>query len=29
MMPIFYIAIAVFAAGTLVWFALPETLKRK
>lgn len=29
MMPIFYIAIAVFGAGTLVWFALPETLKRK
>lgn len=29
MMPIFYIAIAVFAAGTVVWFMLPETLKRK
>ncbi len=29
MMPIFYIAIAVFAAGTVVWCVLPETLKRK
>lgn len=29
MMPIFYIAIGVFALGTVVWFALPETLKRK
>lgn len=29
MMPIFYIAIAVFAVGTVVWFALPETLKRR
>lgn len=29
MMIIFYIAMAVFAAGSIVWFALPETLNKK
>ena len=28
MMPIFYISIAVFIAGTVLWAFLPETLKR-
>ena len=28
MMPIFYIAVAVFVAGTVVWAILPETLKK-
>ena len=29
MMIIFYIAMAVFAVGSVVWFALPETLNKK
>ena len=29
MMPIFYVSIAVFVAGTIVWFMLPETLNKK
>lgn len=28
MMIIFYIAMAVFVAGSIVWLALPETLKK-